>query len=230
MIQVSALYPYVLASACFFSITVYSFCLLWGNVIIPGLSELDNDAEFIKAFQVMDGRIQNNEPTFVISWLFSILTNIISAILAWKYNNNGSNDKTIAVAAIIFMLGHVSTATQNVPRNNLIRDLGDDIDSTDATTLSYLRNEMVGPWQKWNTFRTIIFGIVSLFYLYKLIKIDPTNKSLGTLNDDALNSNYYSEPGEVQQISSSPQQQQQYQQKQQQHHQSSSTSNFSRYV
>ena len=199
MLQVSTmmLYPYVLASACFFSITVYSFCLLWGNVIIPGLSELNDDAEFIKAFQVMDGRIQNNEPTFGISWLFSILTVIASGILAWKYNGN---DRTISVASIIFMLGHVSTATQNVPRNNLIRDLGDDIDSTDATTLSNLRTEMEGPWQKWNTFRTIIFGIVSLFYLYKLVKIDPTNKSVGgTLNDDALNSNYYSEPGEVQQ-------------------------------
>ena len=129
---------------------------------MPGIGALNNDAAFIEAFQVMDGRIQNNEPTFVLSWTLSVLTVISAAALAWK------NDRTIAVAAVIFLMGHVSTATQNVPRNNRIHGL--DIQSADETTLSDLRQEMEGPWQRWNTFRTVMFGAVSLYYLFVLMR------------------------------------------------------------
>ena len=41
------------------------FILTYAIVVMPGLSNLD-DKEFIKAFQVTDGIIQNNQPIFIL--------------------------------------------------------------------------------------------------------------------------------------------------------------------
>ena len=44
---------------------VTGFILTYAIVVMPGLSKLD-DKEFIKAFQVTDGIIQNNQPIFIL--------------------------------------------------------------------------------------------------------------------------------------------------------------------
>ena len=163
---------------------------------------MNDDVEFIKAFQVMDGKIQNNEVTFVTSWLLSVLTVAASGILAWQTQLKTSDRITVPIAAILFMMGHVSTATQNIPLNNRIHNL--DIDSADDYTISELRQEIEGPWQRWNTFRTIIFGFVSIYYLIVLVNMEKPKK-VGSL-DESLN---YQDPGEVN---------------------STTTPNFSRYV
>ena len=46
---------------------------------MPGLSNL-NDKEFIRAFQVTDAVIQNNQPIFMFTWIGSIVS-LISTIL-----------------------------------------------------------------------------------------------------------------------------------------------------
>ena len=40
---------------------------------MPGLSSL-NDREFIRAFQVADAVIQNNQPLFMLTWIGSIVS------------------------------------------------------------------------------------------------------------------------------------------------------------
>ena len=40
---------------------------------MTGLSRL-NDKEFIRAFQVTDGVIQNNQPLFILTWLGSVIS------------------------------------------------------------------------------------------------------------------------------------------------------------
>ena len=48
---------------------------------MPGLSKLD-DKEFIKAFQVTDGIIQNNQPIFILIWLGSIISVFCTIIVS----------------------------------------------------------------------------------------------------------------------------------------------------
>ena len=59
-----------------FSITLCSlvsgFILTYSIVVMPGLSNL-NDKDFLKAFQVTDAIIQNNQPVFMFIWIGSIL-------------------------------------------------------------------------------------------------------------------------------------------------------------
>ena len=59
---------------------VTGFTLLYAVVIMPGLSKLD-DKEFIKAFQVTDGVIQDNQPLFILTWLGSVIS-VVGAILS----------------------------------------------------------------------------------------------------------------------------------------------------
>ena len=59
---------------------------------MPGFSKLD-DKEFLRAFQVTDGVIQNNQPLFMLTWvgsIISVLSVIVVSLLslglseAWK--------------------------------------------------------------------------------------------------------------------------------------------------
>ena len=65
----------VLDISLIFSITLCSlvsgFILTYSIVVMPGLSNLNKD--FLKAFQVTDAIIQNNQPVFMFTWIGSIL-------------------------------------------------------------------------------------------------------------------------------------------------------------
>ena len=66
-----------------FSITfcslVSGFIFTYAIVVMPGLSNL-NDKVFIRAFQVTDAVIQNNQPIFMFTWIVSIVS-LLSIIL-----------------------------------------------------------------------------------------------------------------------------------------------------
>ena len=47
-------------------------------ITMPGIKRL-NDKEFIRGFQVIDGVIQDNQPLFILVWVGSIISIIISA-------------------------------------------------------------------------------------------------------------------------------------------------------
>jgi hypothetical protein len=47
---------------------------------MPGIKRLD-DGGFIRAFQVIDGVIQNDQPVFIFVWVGSVLTLIAAALL-----------------------------------------------------------------------------------------------------------------------------------------------------
>ena len=59
---------------------VTGFILTYAVVVMPGLSKLD-DKEFLRAFQVTDGVIQNNQPLFILTWLGSVIS-VVAAILS----------------------------------------------------------------------------------------------------------------------------------------------------
>ena len=58
---------------------VGGFIFTYAIVVMPGLSNL-NDKVFIRAFQVTDAVIQNNQPIFMFTWIVSIVS-LLSIIL-----------------------------------------------------------------------------------------------------------------------------------------------------
>ena len=66
----------VLDISLIFSITLCSFVsgfiFTYSIVVMPGLSKL-NDKDFLKAFQVTDAVIKNNQPLFMFTLISSIL-------------------------------------------------------------------------------------------------------------------------------------------------------------
>jgi len=57
---------------------VAGFLFAFATVVMPGIKKL-SDRDFIRAFQVIDGVIQNNQPVMVAVWMGSILAAIAAA-------------------------------------------------------------------------------------------------------------------------------------------------------
>ena len=138
------------------------FILTYAIIIMPGLSKLD-DKEFIKAFQVTDGIIQNNQPIFILIWvgsIISVLGTIITSILslgiveAWP----------IIFVGVIYLLGvQVITISIHLPLNKHIQKI--DINSTNSQTLSEVRKNFETKWNYFNNIRTSIALFVLLIFL-----------------------------------------------------------------
>ena len=150
----------------FFSILLCAlaagFILTYAIIVMPGLSKLD-DKEFIKAFQVTDGIIQNNQPIFILIWvgsIISVLGTIITSILslgiveAWL----------IIFAGVIYLLGvQVITISIHLPLNKHIQKI--DINLTNSQTLSEVRKNFETKWNYFNNIRTGIALFVILIFL-----------------------------------------------------------------
>jgi uncharacterized membrane protein len=137
---------------------VAGFLLAFAIVVMPGIKGLP-DGEFIRAFQVMDGVIQNNHPLFIILWAGSVMTLIISAIFGiWQLD--GISWITLLLATVVYIGGvQLPTITINVPLNNEIQTL--DASSADNITQKQVRKDFESRWNFWNSFRTIIAILVS---------------------------------------------------------------------
>ena len=138
------------------------FILTYAIVVMPGLSKLD-DKEFIKAFQVTDGIIQNNQPIFILIWvgsIISVLGTIITSILslgiveAWL----------IIFAGVIYLLGVQGiTISIHLPLNKHIQKI--DTNSINSQTLSEVRKNFETKWNYFNNIRTGIALFVILIFL-----------------------------------------------------------------
>ena len=156
----------ILDISLFFSILlsalVTGFILTYAIVIMPGLSNLD-DKEFIKAFQVTDGIIQNNKPIFILIWIgsiVSVLSTIITSILslgifdAWLI---------IFVSVVYLLLVQGITILIHLPLNKSIQNI--DINSSNSETLSKMRKRFETKWNYFNNVRTVVAFFVVLIFL-----------------------------------------------------------------
>ena len=132
---------------------------------MPGLSNL-NDKEFIRAFQVTDAVIQNNQPIFMLTWIGSIVS-LLSTILTSIISFGLSETWLVVLLSVFYLLGvHGITIAIHIPLNNqiqkvLIEDLNDEA----------IKDERVKFERKWNYFnniRTSISILVSLLLLILL--------------------------------------------------------------
>lgn len=164
---------FLLVSALLCTLT-FGFVLLFSIVIMPGIGHL-SDGEFLRAFQVMDGVIQNNEPVFVTTWIGAVLALVVTTGLGWAQRTTGTSSSSthmilLSIACALFLVGQVTTFTLNVPLNNAVKDL--EIHYLDASTKKRERIAFESQWIFWNWFRTVIFGLVSMYLLVLLLVQD----------------------------------------------------------
>ena len=131
-------------------------------VVLPGFSKLD-DKEYLRAFQVTDEVIQNNQPLFMLTWIGSIIS-VLGAILASILSPDLGETWFIVLIGVVYLLGVQGiTITIHLPMNNYIKDLN--LDELDNQTLSKERLKLETKWNYFNNIRTGVGFFVSLSLL-----------------------------------------------------------------
>ena len=129
---------------------VAGFAFAFASVVMPGLRDL-NDREFIRAFQVIDGVIQKNQPVFVFVWLGSIVA-VLASLGLGVGQLDGTARLLLVGAGLIYLLAvQLPTFTINVPLNNKLQVV--DVGSLNETALSVARKDFEPRWNLWNSIR-----------------------------------------------------------------------------
>ena len=141
---------------------VTGFILTYAIVVMPGLSKLD-DKEFIKAFQVTDGIIQNNQPIFILIWVGSIIS-VVSTIIISIFTLGILEAWKIIFVSLVYLIGvQAITIIIHLPLNRRIQKI--DINSTNLRSLNEERKNFETKWNYFNNIRTVIAFLVTLFFL-----------------------------------------------------------------
>jgi len=163
-----AIFPIVLIMATLLCSLVAGFLFAFASVVMPGLKRL-NDWEFIRAFQVIDGVIQNNQPIFVAVWVGSIVALLASTGLGFGQLDSAQRLLMI-LALLIYLLGvQLSTFTINVPLNNKLQTLN--VDEMNATALKAARMDFEPRWNQWNLIRTLLASLTSALLMILLLRM-----------------------------------------------------------
>ena len=132
---------------------VTGFIFTYAIVVMPGFSKL-SDKEFIKAFQVTDEVIQNNQPLFMITWIGSIISILLTIIVATA-TTGLSNSWLIILVGFIYLLGVQGiTIVIHLPLNNHIQKMN--IDKMTDKNLGEERRKFQKKWNFFNNIRTSV--------------------------------------------------------------------------
>jgi uncharacterized membrane protein len=135
---------------------------------MPGFSKL-NDKDFIRAFQVTDNIIQNNQPLFMLIWIGSILS-VISTIVFSIFNINADYSNLIIVTGFFYLIGVQGlTISIHIPLNNNIQKI--DVDKEDELKLKEVRKEFEIKWNYYNRIRTVVAFTVTTLLMLILLNI-----------------------------------------------------------
>jgi len=155
---IDGIFQITLILATFLSSLVAGLLFVFAIVVMPGLKRL-NDREFIRAFQVMDGIIQNNHPLFILVWVGSAVALITSAIIGIG-QLDGVGRLLIIGAALAYILGvQLPTITINIPLNNKLQTLN--VETMNELAQKTARQAFEPRWNRWNAFRTVIASLAS---------------------------------------------------------------------
>ena len=149
-----------------FSITLCSlvsgFIFTYAIIVMPGLSNL-NDKEFIRAFQVTDAVIQNNQPIFMFTWIGSIVS-LLSTILTSIVSFGLSDTWLVVLFSVVYLLGVQGiTIAIHIPLNNQIQKVL--IEELNDEAITDERVKFERKWNFFNNIRTSISISVTLLLL-----------------------------------------------------------------
>ena len=137
---------------------VTGFIFTYAVVVMPGFAKLD-DRDFIRAFQVTDGVIQNNQPLFMLAWVGSIVSVVATMFLGF-IELHGIERWTVIAIGFVYLLGVQGiTIRVHIPLNNRLQHL--EIDEMDPESLSKERNKFETRGNYFNNIRTLIAFAVS---------------------------------------------------------------------
>ena len=137
-------------------------------VVMPGLGSL-GAGEFLKAFQVIDRVIQENQPLFLLVWVGSVAALLASAVLGFA-QLDGTGRLLLIAAVLIYLLGvQLPTVGINVPLNNAVQAL--EVDAMSPAELAAARREFEPRWNTWNSVRTVLASLVSVMLMSLLLRL-----------------------------------------------------------
>jgi len=149
---------------------VAGFLFAFAVVVMPGIRGLD-DRGFIRAFQVIDGVNQNNQPLFVLVWLGSVLCAVVAGVLGLSALS-GLERALLIIAVLVYVLGvQVPTFVVNIPLNNRLQKL--DAETMADRERKRARDAFEPRWNKWNSIRTVLATVASILLLVVLAAIWP---------------------------------------------------------
>ncbi|MDJ0510314.1 MAG: DUF1772 domain-containing protein [Crocosphaera sp.] len=159
--------PISLSITTLFCSLVAGFLFAFLLVVMPGIRSL-NDREFIRAFQVIDGIIQNNQPIFILVWLGSVVFLITSTMLSIGQLNGLL--PLLIICAFVYIVGvQLPTFTINVPLNNKLQTWN--VMDMNETTLKTARLDFEPRWNRWNAIRTFFACLTSTLLIILLLEI-----------------------------------------------------------
>ena len=150
-----------LISSAFLCSLITGFILIFAIVVMPGISRFE-DKEFLKAFQLIDGIIQDNKPIFLLIWLGSILSVLVTLISSIKVLGLQDSVMIISICCIYLFGVQGITIKIHLPLNRRIINL--DINNLDEEKLYEERENFENKWNYFNKIRTGIAFFVSLLF------------------------------------------------------------------
>ena len=101
---------------------VGGFIFTYAIVVMPGLSSL-SDKDFLRAFQVTDAIIQDNQPLFMFTWVGSMVA-IFMMIVVSSVRVELAEAWPIVLISVGYLVGVQGiTAAFHIPLNNHIQNL-----------------------------------------------------------------------------------------------------------
>jgi uncharacterized membrane protein len=166
------LFQAVLVLATFLCSLTAGFLFAFAAVVMPGIRRLE-DGAFIRAFQAIDGVIQNSQPLFLVMWVGSVLSVVAAAVIGiWKLG--GPDRLLVIVAALVYVVGvQVPTMVVNIPLNNTLQRL--EPATMSESTRESARRVFEPRWNRWNVFRTVCASLVALLLMFLLLRNEPTS-------------------------------------------------------
>ena len=153
--------------ATFLCSLVAGFLFAFAVVVMPGIRWL-NDKEFIRAFQVMDHIIQNNQFIFLLVWTGSVIF-LISSVVLGIGQLDAFERLLIYFIVFIYLFGvQLPTFTINVPLNNKLQTL--DTDTMNEAELKAARQNFEPRWNRWNSIRAALSSLTSVLLMLLLLR------------------------------------------------------------
>ena len=147
---------------------VAGFLLAFAIAVMPGLKNLD-DREFLRAFQQIDGVIQNRQPVFMVLWIGSVAMVLTVAVLGMG-QLDGLDRMLVLVAAALYLLGvQLPTFAINIPLNNRLQSL--EVEALPTPTLRAARQDFEARWNRWNAIRTGFATVTSVQLMFVLFRL-----------------------------------------------------------
>ena len=147
---------------------VTGFVFTYAVIVMPGLAKL-TDREFIRAFQVTDGVIQNNQPIFMIVWVGSVIS-VISTLIVSLMGPYSVETVLVIIAGFVYLLGVQGlTVLVHLPLNRRIQTVK--LEEWDASALREERLLFESRWIRFNWIRTLIgLGVIVTFMVALSLK------------------------------------------------------------